>query len=152
MEYIARVGEPKECIFCAPSGPRSDAERLILARSAESLVLLNRYPYAPGHLLVAPHVHAARLSDLEDSARADLMRWLAVSERILWEHYACHGLNVGANLGGDAGAGFADHLHFHLVPRWRGDHNFITVVGETRVIPTHLETIYAELLPHFRAL
>ncbi len=115
-------------------------------------VLLNRFPYAAGHLMVAPYAHAARLHDLDADARSELMARLAQSAEILEATYACEGLNVGANLGKAAGAGFADHLHFHVVPRWSGDVNFMTSIGEIRVIPTHIERTYDRLLPAFAGL
>jgi len=127
-----------------------DRERLIVHRGKSAFVLLNRYPYAPGHLMVAPYAHEPRIGGLDPAAQAELMALLGRAARILETTYNCDGLNVGANLGAAAGAGFADHLHFHLVPRWRGDVNFMTSVGEIRVIPTHIERTFDQLLPLFR--
>jgi ATP adenylyltransferase len=115
-------------------------------------VLLNRFPYAAGHLMVAPYTHAGRLHDLDADARTELIARLAQCTAILEATYACEGLNVGANLGKAAGAGFADHLHFHVVPRWSGDVNFMTSIGEIRVIPTHIQHTYDRLLPAFAEL
>jgi len=151
MEYI-RALDSKGCIFCDEAGGPADRDRLILHRGSHAIVLLNRFPYAPGHLMVAPLEHRARLQDLPADCRAELMERLADASRILEAHYDCDGLNVGANLGRAAGAGFADHLHFHLVPRWEGDANFMTVVGEQRVMPTFLETTLEELEPQFAEL
>jgi len=114
-------------------------------------VLLNRYPYSAGHLMVAPYAHEARIGALDAPTQAEVMGLIAEASRILETTYNCDGLNVGANLGAAAGAGFADHLHFHLVPRWRGDVNFMTSVGEIRVIPSHIDRIFDELAPRFRA-
>jgi ATP adenylyltransferase len=115
-------------------------------------VLLNRFPYAAGHLMVAPYAHAGRLHDLDADARAELISRVSQSAEILEATFACEGLNVGANLGKAAGAGFADHLHFHVVPRWSGDVNFMTSIGEIRVIPTHIEHTFERLLPAFAGL
>ena len=115
-------------------------------------MLLNRFPYSAGHLMVAPFAHAGRLHDLDAEARTELISRVAQCSEILESTYGCEGLNVGANLGKAAGAGFADHLHFHVVPRWSGDVNFMTSIGEIRVIPTHIEHTYDRLLPAFAEL
>ena len=120
-------------------------------RGKSAFVLLNRYPYSAGHLMVAPYAHEARIGALDAPTQAEVMGLIAEASRILETTYNCDGLNVGANLGAAAGAGFADHLHFHLVPRWRGDVNFMTSVGEIRVIPSHIDRIFDELAPRFRA-
>jgi ATP adenylyltransferase len=151
IEYIESDHSQERCIFCEPEPKVSDRERLILHRGRHSFVLLNRYPYAAGHLMVAPFAHKARLDLLDADTQAELMGLLGRAARILETTYHCDGLNVGANLGAAAGAGFADHLHFHLVPRWRGDVNFMTSVGEIRVIPAHIERTLDELLPAFAA-
>ncbi len=140
------------CIFCDPREPRPDRERLILHRGPHTIVRLNRYPYSAGHLMVSPVAHRARLADLEPDVRVEIVTRVAQCERILEAEYRCEGLNVGANLGAAAGAGFADHLHFHVVPRWRGDVNFMTSIGEIRVISAHIERSYERLLPAFREL
>ena len=102
--------------------------------------------------MIVPFAHSARVEDLPSETQAELMRSIGAASRILSKAYAPDGLNVGANLGRAAGAGFAEHLHFHLVPRWSDDTNFMTVVGELRVIPQHLDRIYEELVPHFQEL
>jgi ATP adenylyltransferase len=151
MDYV-ESDSPPGCIFCEPEGAVADRDRLILHRGEHVFVLLNRYPYAPGHLMVAPYAHEARLAALTDEARDELMERIADSAAIVEQAYGAEGLNVGANLGRAAGAGFADHLHFHLVPRWSGDTNFMTAIGELRVIPKHLQRIYDELIPRFAEL
>lgn len=151
MEYVESAGGPG-CIFCDPDPPVADRERLILHRGRYVFCLLNRYPYTPGHLMVAPYAHVGRLEDLPVETRTELMQRIADSARILEKTYGSDGLNIGANLGRAAGAGFADHVHFHLVPRWTGDTNFMTAVGELRVIPKHLERIYEELAARFAEL
>ncbi len=152
VDYIEGVRGPRGCIFCEPAEPASDRERLILFRGRHVFVLLNRYPYSAGHLMVVPNAHRAKLHELDPDARSELITRVTESAEILEELYACHGLNVGANIGSAAGAGFAEHLHFHVVPRWSGDVNFMTSVGEIRVIPTHLERTYERLLPAFERL
>jgi len=152
IEYIERSRGPLVCIFCEPDPAVADRARLILFRGRHAFVLLNRYPYAAAHLMVAPYAHTGKLHALAPDARAEVMALVAESSRILEATYACEGLNVGANLGKAAGAGFAEHLHFHIVPRWSGDVNFMTSIGEIRVIPTHIERTYDELLPAFREL
>jgi ATP adenylyltransferase len=141
-----------ECIFCEPNAPRSDRERLILQRGQNVFVLLNRYPYSAGHMMVAPYTHSARLEDLDPEVQADLMGRIVDTSRVLEKAFNCQGMNIGANIGAAGGAGFAEHLHFHLVPRWTGDVNFMTVVGEIRVIPKHLDTIFDELSAQFEEL
>ena len=154
IEYVEgyKEGEPPDpgCIFCDAPDAKPDRERLILHRGRHTVVRLNRYPYAAGHLMVSPFAHRARLADLEPAARDELVMRLAQCERILERELRCDGLNVGANLGAAAGAGFAEHLHFHVVPRWRGDVNFMTSIGEIRVIPAHIERSYERLLFAFR--
>ncbi|HTO55770.1 MAG TPA: HIT domain-containing protein [Myxococcota bacterium] len=152
IEYVEHGHEARRCIFCEPEEPVPDRQRLILYRGKSAFVLMNRYPYSPGHLMVAPFAHSGRIHALEPDTQAELMTLVAQATRILEATYNCDGLNVGANLGAAAGAGFADHLHFHLVPRWRGDVNFMTAVGEIRVIPTHIERSFDELLPAFAEL
>ena len=152
MQYIEGVDQARPCIFCEPAEPVSDAERLILLRSERVFVLLNRFPYSPGHVMVAPYAHVGLVEELDSETQQDLMSRISASAGLLRAHYGCDGLNIGANIGRAGGAGFEDHLHFHVVPRWSGDHNFMTVVGEIRVIPTHIEHIYAELSERFREL
>ena len=152
IEYVEHARDPRHCIFCDSEEQVEDRARLILHRGKSAFVLLNRYPYSPGHLMVAPFVHSGRIGELDPATQAELMGLLGRSARILESTYNCDGLNVGANLGAAAGAGFAEHLHFHLVPRWRGDVNFMTTVGEIRVIPTHIERTFDDLAPAFAEL
>jgi ATP adenylyltransferase len=152
LEYVAGETQGRGCIFCEPPAPVSDRERLILHRGRAVFVLLNRFPYAAGHLMVAPYAHVGRLAQLEPTARAELVARIADCERVLEAETHCEGINVGCNLGRAAGAGFADHIHFHLVPRWSNDTNFMTSVGELRVIPEHLERSWERLVRCFAAL
>lgn len=148
MEYILGKREPY-CIFCPEGDGHTDAERLILHRGRLTMVMMNKYPYNNGHLLVAPWRHVGLLQDLPDEEMLDLMRWLRKSATILKNLMHPDGFNIGLNLGAAAGAGVDEHLHFHIVPRWNGDTNFMTVFADVRSIPEHLEQTYWKLKPHF---
>jgi ATP adenylyltransferase len=137
------------CIFCDTS---EDRERLIVARGPLAFVILNKYPYNNGHLMVAPSRHVATLAATTDDERRELMELTRHAEIALTEAYSPHGLNVGVNLGRAAGAGIVDHLHVHLVPRWNGDTSFMSVVGNTRVLPEDLDQTSARLRPIFARL
>jgi ATP adenylyltransferase len=123
------------CIFC---DALERDEPLIVHRTARSFVILNKYPYNNGHLMVVPNRHVGRLGDLDDAELMEMGRLAQSAERVLTEVYQPHGFNMGVNLGRPAGAGVLDHLHLHVVPRWNGDTNFMAVVGETRVLPEEL--------------
>ncbi len=139
-----------DCIFCNTSDPgRGD---LIVARGRVSFVILNLYPYNNGHLMVVPNRHVPSLASLDADEQAEIMRYTRLAEVAVTEAYAPHGINVGINLGRPAGAGVADHLHVHLVPRWNGDTNFMTVVGNVRVVPEDLAVTKARLAPIFQRL
>ncbi|MBE0585140.1 MAG: HIT domain-containing protein, partial [Desulfofustis sp.] len=116
------------------------------------LCLLNRFPYANGHLLIAPVRHVAGLTDLSPGERAGLMELVNSSTVILEQVLKPDGFNIGINIGPDAGAGIPEHLHIHIVPRWRGDHNYLTVLAEVRTIPEHIDATFDRLLPHFSQL
>ena len=150
--YVTGASGPKTdgCIFCDISEPGRD--ELVLARGRVSYVILNLYPYNNGHLMVVPNRHAPNLATLTAEEQAELMRFTRLAEIALTEAYAPHGLNVGINLGKPAGAGVLDHLHVHLVPRWNGDTNFMTAIGETRVLPEDLKSSAAKLRPIFERL
>jgi len=147
MAYVTATAPPSGCIFCVGEG--GDRERLVLGTTAASIVMLNRYPYASGHLMVAPRRHTASLPDLPADEHAELADTLRRSLATLCEVLAPHGVNLGMNLGTCAGAGIADHLHWHIVPRWTGDTNFMTSVAEARVMPQHLLETYDRLRPPF---
>lgn len=152
MAYIAG---PKntDCFFCTiPSSPSDWPESLLLAATPRVLVMMNRFPYANGHLMVAPRAHGGDLQQLDAAQFTDVMAVVRYSAGVLQTVFNPQGLNIGINLGHAAGAGVADHLHWHLVPRWIGDTNFMPMIGEVRVIPEHLATTYERLRPHFDAL
>lgn len=152
MEYIGGP-EPDGCLFCRvrEAAEERDRENLVLWRGPEALVMLNRYPYNSGHVMVAPRAHASSLEDLSDPQALALHRGLALALRVLREVSAPHGFNVGANLGRVAGAGIPDHVHLHAVPRWTGDTNFLPVLGETKVVNEHLERTWEKLRAAFSA-
>jgi ATP adenylyltransferase len=148
MEYI--LGDrPQGCIFCPEGNGESDEKRLLLYRGSLSMVVMNRFPYNNGHLLVAPWRHTSTLDGLNDEELLDLMRTVWGSVGVLRETMSPDGFNVGLNLGTVAGAGVEAHVHFHIVPRWNGDTNFMTVFAEVRVVPEHLQQLYEKLLPYF---
>ena len=137
---------PKQCFLCQAGNPELTAEQhrqqLVLISDQRGTLMLNRYPYTNGHLLAAPPPHVADLSDLETAQRNNLMALVELGNRLLNEAFNPQGVNVGINMGRCAGAGLPGHMHFHLVPRWHGDVNFMDVVGQVRVIPQALEETY----------
>ncbi len=144
LEYI--IGEKdKHCIFCIKPNKATDRENLILYRSKLSFVIMNLYPYNNGHLMVVPYRHVSTLIELSKEEIDDLFMTVQLTEKVLKKTYNYEGLNIGINLGKAAGAGIEDHLHVHLVPRWMGDCNFMTVVGGTRTIPEAFESAYNKL-------
>jgi len=152
MEYILSNQEKGECIFCPGDDRSRDEARLILYVGSMSMVVMNRFPYINGHLLVAPVRHGPDLEFLSDEEMLDLLNMVRRSIAILKKEMDPEGFNVGLNLGRVAGAGVEEHVHFHIVPRWNGDTNYMTVFGEVRVIPEHIEKTYRKLLPHFQRL
>jgi ATP adenylyltransferase len=144
-------GTSDRCIFC-DAASESSGDELILVRTPLSFVVLNLYPYNNGHLMVVPRRHVATLASSTPQELTDLMRLTRHAEIALAEAYTPQGINVGINLGRPAGAGIVDHLHVHLVPRWTGDTSFISVVGNTRVLPEELRQTAARLRPIFERL
>jgi ATP adenylyltransferase len=136
------------CVFCRAA---TEDDPLVVHRGAGSFVILNLFPYNNGHLMVVPRRHIATLAEASSDELSELMLLTRDCERVLTAAYAPHGINVGLNLGRAAGAGVADHLHVHLVPRWNGDTNFMTVVADARVLPETLEQTAARLRPLFAA-
>ncbi|NPA40165.1 MAG: HIT domain-containing protein [Thermodesulfobacteria bacterium] len=148
-EYVSGKKDPG-CIFCPPEGPLPDPERLILYRDENVLVIMNKFPYNVGHLLISPRRHVANLEDLTEKELLYMMRMCQEAIKILRKVLNPHGFNVGFNLGKVAGAGYPDHIHLQLVPRWEGDVNFLAVLDEVRVVSTHLKTMYEKLFPLFQ--
>ncbi len=148
--YLAEAPRPEGCIFCAMAAdPARDEETLIVYRGAHNFVVLNRFPYTSGHLMVVPYRHVPDLSSLDEAAATELMALARAAERHLREVYRPDGLNLGMNIGESAGAGIAGHVHMHVLPRWTGDANFMTTVGETRVLPEELSVTWSRLKEAF---
>jgi ATP adenylyltransferase len=139
------------CIFCEALA-QIDTEPLIVYRGHAAFVILNKFPYNNGHLMVVPHRHVGWLSALDHAELEEIMSLTQASERALRDVYRPHGFNMGLNLGKPAGAGVLDHLHMHVVPRWSGDTNFVSVIGETRVLPEELPATAAKLRAAFHAV
>jgi ATP adenylyltransferase len=150
-QYIIKTGESGECVFCAAAKCADDRECLVVHRAERNFIILNRYPYTSGHVMVVPHEHVASLEDLPDETLVEMMRLARECEKRLRAVYRPEGLNLGINLGKSAGAGIAGHVHMHVLPRWTGDTNFMTVVGETRVLPEDLEITWERLRGAFQA-
>ena len=131
--------EGPQCVFCELPAQGDDVQALILARGQHCFVIMNAYPYASGHLMVVPYSHLDRLTDMPPDAVAEMMELARAAQVVLSEAMHPHGFNLGMNQGSAAGAGIADHLHLHLVPRWSGDTNFMPVTGDVRVMPQSLE-------------
>ncbi len=146
MKYIERSEPTNGCIFCNALAQTDTHENLIVYRGKTAFVILNRYPYTSGHLMVAPFAHLSTLEALEASTRAEVMELAATALQVLREIYHPQAFNVGANIGAAAGAGVVDHIHFHVVPRWSGDTNFMTALADTRVLPESLEDTYQRVL------
>ena len=146
--YVSKKGL-NECIFCVTSALNDDKTHYILHRAEKNFVLLNLYPYTSGHLMIAPYAHVPTLSESEPSALQEMMLLAQRAEAALRKVYDPSGFNMGLNIGESAGAGIAGHIHMHVLPRWLGDANFMTTIGETRVMPEDLDTTYAKLLEAF---
>jgi ATP adenylyltransferase len=148
MDYI--LGDrPKGCIFCPDNNSESDEKRLLLYGGERSVIMMNRFPYNNGHLMVAPRKHTSTLDNLDNEDLLDLVKKVRWSVQVLRQTMSPDAFNVGLNLGSVAGAGVEAHIHFHVVPRWNGDTSFMPVFAEVRVIPEHLQQTYARLLPCF---
>ncbi|KPL76528.1 HIT family hydrolase [Ornatilinea apprima] len=145
MDYIKSDKTPHQCVFCEALKQNNDEEMLILTRAEHSFIILNRYPYNNGHLMVVPYAHKATLNELDAETRAEMMELLSKVESMLKMEYRPEGINMGVNIGAAAGAGVADHIHFHVVPRWNGDVNFMGAVALTRVLPEDLWQTYQRM-------
>ena len=150
LPYILKGEDAAGCVFC--DAPENDQAALIVFRGATCYVILNLYPYNNGHVMVVPFRHVATLAALSTEELQEIALLTQRSEAALNEAYQPHGINVGINLGKPAGAGVLDHIHVHMVPRWNGDTNFMTVVGETRVLPEEIAATAGRLRPIFERL
>ncbi|MBI2342988.1 MAG: HIT domain-containing protein [Deltaproteobacteria bacterium] len=153
MEYIA-APKPRggECLLCALQTTGDERSRLILWRGPSACCILNRYPYNPGHLMVSPYAHTDQLAALPAATQQELIWMLGEASAIALRVLRAEGLNCGMNIGRTAGAGIVDHLHFHIVPRWNGDTNFLPVLADTKAMPQYLDETYRALAPDFAAL
>ncbi|MFH0845625.1 MAG: HIT domain-containing protein [Pseudomonadota bacterium] len=150
MTYILSDEKEGDCIFCPGNDRGKDEARLILYVGSLSMVVMNKFPYNNGHLLVAPVRHVPELDSLSEDEMLDIGLMVRRSIDILKKLISPEGFNVGLNLGRVSGAGIENHMHFHIVPRWNGDTNFMTVLGDVRVIPEHIEETYMKLRPYFQ--
>ena len=147
--YVSTAEPSEVCIFCAKSQDSSDTENLIVYRGSLTFALLNLYPYTNGHLMIAPYAHVATLEDAAEEVATEMMLQTRKAQRILRSVYRAPGFNIGMNIGRCAGAGIAGHIHMHVLPRWPGDVNFMTTVGETRVMAEELGETYRKLSAAF---
>jgi ATP adenylyltransferase len=155
MRYIKRADASAGCVFCAmrdAAGQGRDAELLVLSRHRSCFTVLNLFPYNTAHLMVVPLRHGGDLTALPADQAAELFAVGRAALHALTAEYGPHGFNLGMNLGASAGAGIAEHLHLHVVPRWNGDTNFLPIVAETKLIPETLAETYRRLQPHFATL
>jgi ATP adenylyltransferase len=144
IKYIA-MPKTDECIFCTKPREGKDEDNYIVHRGPKCFIILNMFPYNTGHVMIAPYRHISSLEDLTDDESLDLMRLTSLALKILRKAYAPDGFNIGVNIGGAAGAGIADHVHLHVVPRWIGDTNFMVVISNTKVIPEMLKSTFEKL-------
>ena len=143
--YVAEVKNQTGCVFCSAHNANNDEEWLIVRRAVKNFIILNRYPYTSGHVMIVPYTHTADFAGLERETAAEMMLLSQRVQEALDDVYHPDGFNLGMNLGRSAGAGIADHLHMHLLPRWTGDTNFMTTVSETRMEPEELSVTYTRL-------
>lgn len=142
MTYIEKHKEEEGCVFCDAQAQPDGPENLIVFRGDRAFVILNRYPYTSGHLMVVPYIHEPSLEGLDPAIRAEAIELVTRAIGVLRKVYQPEGFNIGINLGDAAGAGITDHVHLHIVPRWTGDTNFMATLGQTRVLPERLEDTY----------
>ncbi|MFL2931424.1 MAG: HIT family protein [bacterium] len=146
---LKKTSKSIDCIFCSIVKEKDSVENLILKRGEYCYIVLNKFPYSNGHLMVVPFRHIRNLEELESKEYNEIFSFVQLSVSVLKKSFKADGFNVGFNLGETAGAGIAQHLHMHVVPRWNGDHNLMSVISETRVLPESLETTYSTLFVYF---
>lgn len=149
-EYVRKILKMRECIFCQVLKLKNDREAFILFRGVHNFIVLNKYPYTTGHLMIAPYKHLASFEQAKKELTDEMTDLIKLSLKALKKKYRPHGFNTGMNLGQSAGAGVADHYHLHVIPRWTGDSNFMPIVGKTKVMIEDLKTTYDQLLPLFQ--
>jgi ATP adenylyltransferase len=146
MKYIKNHNsEDTNCVFCDLLAQKDSPDNLIVHRAEHVFVILNRYPYTNGHIMIVPYVHTDSFENLEVATLNELMQKTTTGMQIIRKLYQPHAFNLGANVGIAAGAGIADHVHMHIVPRWNGDTNFISTLGQTRVLPEELTETYMKM-------
>ena len=149
--YITSPEAKDECVFCKAAAGNNDRESLIVHRARRNFVILNRYPYTNGHVMIVPYEHAASMGEVAQETLAEMMVLARQTEGHLRDIYHPDGMNMGMNLGKSAGAGIGAHIHLHMLPRWTGDTNFMTVTGETRVLPEELVVTWEKLRAAYAA-
>ena len=147
----AEANKLPECIFCDAANRKDDHETLVVYRGKKVFIILNRYPYTSGHVMIVPYAHVGDLASADPEALAEMMQLAQRVEGAFRANYKPDGMNVGMNIGRAGGAGVVGHIHLHVLPRWFGDSNFMTVVGETRVLPEDLDTTYNRLREYLNA-
>jgi ATP adenylyltransferase len=145
MKYISKANTETGCVFCIALAKKDDSHNLIVMRGERAFIILNKYPYTSGHVMVAPLAHKATIEDLDPDTRAEMMELASLCMTNLRKIYNPQAFNLGANIGEAAGAGVPGHVHLHIVPRWNGDTNFMSTVGEVRVLPEDIEDTYQRL-------
>jgi ATP adenylyltransferase len=148
-EFISGSGKQKGCVLCNVQKEKDD-DALICYRGKEFFVILNKYPYSSGHLMIVPYKHIDSPEKISPGSSAELWSLMNRASAVLKENIAPHGFNIGMNIGGAAGAGIREHVHLHLVPRWNGDANFMGIIGETRVVSYDINVIYEMMVKGFR--
>lgn len=151
MKYIESHTQKGECIFCLALAQADSARNLVVTRGEQAFVILNLFPYTGGHLMVVPNRHVATLEALDTATRTEMMELINRAVEVLTAEYHPEGFNIGANIGAAAGAGIEDHIHFHIVPRWKGDTNFMTTVGGSRVLPEELHRTYERVVTRWQS-
>ena len=145
MKYIQNQEPPQGCVFCQAAAQELDADNLVIKRGKHAFVILNRYPYTSGHLMVVPYAHVSSIEDLDPETRHEMIELVNQSMIVLRSVYQPEAFNLGANIGAAAGAGIAEHVHMHVVPRWGGDTNFMTAISQTRILPEELSETYRRI-------
>jgi ATP adenylyltransferase len=150
MAYIENHGKEVGCVFCKAAAREDNADNLIIQRGKLAFVILNRYPYTSGHVMVVPFQHKPNLEELDPPTRAEMMEWTSRATTVLRAIYNTPAFNIGVNIGEAAGAGVKEHVHLHIVPRWNGDTNFMSTLAETRVLPEALEETWKRIKLGFK--
>ena len=148
-KYIASADRGEGCVFCRIDKEHKDEANYVVHRARLNFLILNLFPYTSGHLMIVPYEHSASLADVDETTTTEMIQLAKSAQTALQSEYRPDGFNIGMNLGVSAGAGVADHLHMHVVPRWTGDANYVSILGETRVLPEDLATTCARLKKHF---